>query len=226
MNNQSSSQNILLITERDNFGKDAALMESLRHDLGDLGYDILFYRTEKESIERMLDPDGSLAKKSWLVRKVLKSLRLLKHPTKWHYFFTFRSPESISGRVSRLRSYVQTLGKDKNIVILSRSAGGRISSLIADDPRLGIRKLICLGYPFRHPEKSDEPERYQHLPQLKTPLLIVQGSRDSYGGIEMAGKYALSPTSRIEYVDTDHDFVMPPDEWAKVVALVRDFIVS
>ena len=75
--------------------------------------------------------------------------------------------------------------------------GGRIASMIADELFAAgkIRGLLCLGYPF-HPLAKPEKVRTEHLLDLKTPALIVQGTRDAFGAREEVVGYALSPMAR------------------------------
>ena len=80
--------------------------------------------------------------------------------------------------------------------------GGRIASMVADD--LGVRGLVCLGYPF-HPPGRPEKLRTAHLEGLQTPTLIVQGERDSFGKPDEVRMYPLSKTIRVVWVpDGDH----------------------
>ena len=90
--------------------------------------------------------------------------------------------------------------------MLARSSGGRVASLIADE--LGLKQIVCLGYPFKHPEQDDEPARYAHLAQLKTPMLIIQGIQDEYGGTEIKNRYELSNNITLLFLDTDHNFAI------------------
>jgi uncharacterized protein len=63
-----------------------------------------------------------------------------------------------------------------------------------------------LGYPFYATGRSDKP-RTEHLKDLETPTLIVQGERDSMGNFETVQEYSLS--SKIEFFwcpDGDHSF--------------------
>jgi uncharacterized protein len=76
------------------------------------------------------------------------------------------------------RDTIAELGDAGRIVIGGRSLGGRIASMIADET--GVRGLVCLGYPF-HPPGKPEQTRTRHLEQLRTPALILQGTRDSFG---------------------------------------------
>jgi uncharacterized protein len=86
-----------------------------------------------------------------------------------------------------------------------KSMGGRIASMIADEA--GVRGLVCLGYPFRPPgaDPSVAAKRTAHLRDLRTPTLIVQGTRDSFGGPDEVAGYALSPRIRVHWIeDGDH----------------------
>lgn len=78
-----------------------------------------------------------------------------------------------------------------------------MASLVADE--LGIKGLICLGYPF-HPQGKPERLRTAHLESLETPTLIVQGTRDALGCREEVDGYRLSPAIRLHWLeDGDHD---------------------
>jgi len=66
----------------------------------------------------------------------------------------------------------------RRLLIGGKSLGGRMASLIADER--GAAALVCLGYPFHPPGKSDRL-RTEHLRVLRTPTLICQGTRDTFG---------------------------------------------
>lgn len=102
------------------------------------------------------------------------------------------------------REAIEKLGGGKRLVIGGKSLGGRIATMIADEA--GVRGLVCLGYPFHPPRKPDRP-RVRHLEQLRTPALIVQGTRDPFGRPAEVSKYHLSAAIRIEWLeDGDHSF--------------------
>lgn len=102
------------------------------------------------------------------------------------------------------RDIVARLGALGRIAIGGESMGGRIASMVADE--VGAAGLICLGYPF-HPPGAPTRLRTAHLEKLKTPALIVQGTRDSFGLPEEVGKYKLSPKIRVVWIaDGDHSF--------------------
>ena len=97
---------------------------------------------------------------------------------------------------------VSELGGGERLVIGGKSMGGRMASLIADEA--GVRGLVCLGYPVHPPGKPDRL-RTAHLASLRTPTLIVQGTRDALGTREEVGGYELSPAIRIAWMeDGDH----------------------
>jgi predicted alpha/beta-hydrolase family hydrolase len=92
----------------------------------------------------------------------------------------------------------------KGLVIGGKSMGGRIASLVADEA--GVAGLVCLGYPF-HPVGKPDKLRVEHLKAIKTPTLIVQGERDTFGNREEVAGYKLSKAVRIVRLkDGDHSF--------------------
>ncbi|SEM07005.1 hypothetical protein SAMN04515666_10740 [Bosea lupini] len=102
---------------------------------------------------------------------------------------------------------IEALGPSRSLIIGGKSMGGRVASMVADDlfaaDRIG--GLLCLGYPF-HPPAKPEQLRTQHLADLKTPTLIVQGTRDEFGTREEVDGYALSPAIEMLWLeDGDHD---------------------
>jgi len=90
------------------------------------------------------------------------------------------------------------------LFIGGKSMGGRVASLLADE--LGAAGLICFGYPFHPPGKPDKP-RTAHLAQLRTPTLILQGTRDPFGKPEEVEGYELSEQIQVNWLASgDHDF--------------------
>jgi predicted alpha/beta-hydrolase family hydrolase len=93
------------------------------------------------------------------------------------------------------------------LIIGGKSMGGRIASMIADDLHAAgrIKGLLCLGYPF-HPPGKAEQLRTAHLARMKTPALIVQGTRDPFGTRQEVSTYTLSKAIKILWLeDGDHD---------------------
>jgi hypothetical protein len=102
---------------------------------------------------------------------------------------------------------VEALANSGPRVIGGKSMGGRVASLVADGlhARSRITGLLCLGYPF-HPMAKPQQLRTAHLADLRTPTLIVQGTRDAFGTRAEVAAYTLSPTIRMLWLeDGDHD---------------------
>jgi len=86
--------------------------------------------------------------------------------------------------------------KGNRLVIGGKSMGGRIASQVAalegaDSSALSkaatsrrtpntIAALVFLGYPLHPPGRPDKL-RDAHLPQIKAPMLFIQGERDAFG---------------------------------------------
>jgi len=102
------------------------------------------------------------------------------------------------------RRVIDELGGGPRLFIGGKSMGGRIASLVADE--CSVRGLICLGYPF-HPPGNPAKLRTKHLEDLRTPTLILQGTRDAFGSAADVEGYQLSGSIRIEWLpDGDHSF--------------------
>lgn len=115
-----------------------------------------------------------------------------------------RPPDREPVLLQTWRDAVEALGGGDRVVIGGKSMGGRMASLVADE--IGVRGLVCLGYPF-HPPGKPESLRVKHLEPLRTPTLIVQGTRDALGSREEVESYTLSPAIRLVWLeDGDHSF--------------------
>ncbi|HEV7326106.1 MAG TPA: alpha/beta family hydrolase [Bosea sp. (in: a-proteobacteria)] len=125
-------------------------------------------------------------------------------------------------RRAHLEDAIASLGRS-GIVLIGRSSGARIVTMLAAE-RPGdsaVGAVVAIGYPFRHPERADEPERYAHLPTLVTPTLIVQGERDPYGGLDCAARFRRPPIVNVVMVDGDHELRLLEQQWDQVTALIR-----
>jgi predicted alpha/beta-hydrolase family hydrolase len=94
--------------------------------------------------------------------------------------------------------------KSNSIYIGGKSMGGRMASLIADE--LKPKGLVALGFPFHAPGKAPG-ERIVHLETIKTPTLIVQGTRDPMGKKDECLAYNLSKHIKFHWLeDGDHSW--------------------
>jgi predicted alpha/beta-hydrolase family hydrolase len=99
-----------------------------------------------------------------------------------------RDRDGLRNAVAALRKLVS--GK---MFLGGQSYGGRQASMLcAEEPEL-VSGLLLLSYPL-HPPGKPEQLRTQHLPNLRTPCLCVQGTHDPFGSIpEIEKALALIP---------------------------------
>ena len=121
---------------------------------------------------------------------------------------TRRPPPKAETVIPEYVAAVDDLGPTNGpLLIGGKSMGGRVASMAADalfDAKR-IAGLVCLGYPFHPPEKPTQL-RTAHLKALKTPTLIVQGTRDEFGVPDEVKTYDLSPSIGLLWLeDGDHD---------------------
>ena len=97
------------------------------------------------------------------------------------------------------------------IAVGGKSMGGRIGSQVAAADSSEISALVFLGYPL-HPPGNLEKMRDAHLPEIKAPMLFLQGSRDTFGTTEelraVIKKHKL-PATLYEIEGGDHSFKVP-----------------
>jgi hypothetical protein len=108
-----------------------------------------------------------------------------------------------------LRNAVAVLRKRVagRVFLGGHSYGGRQATMLcAAEPDL-VSGLLLLSYPL-HPPRKPEQLRSQHLPNLRTPSLFVQGTRDPFGSVEEIEKalYLIpAKTELMKVEDAGHD---------------------
>ncbi|KFC65303.1 Alpha/beta hydrolase superfamily enzyme, predicted hydrolase [Bosea sp. LC85] len=118
-----------------------------------------------------------------------------------------RPPPRAETLISDYAAAIAALDVKGPLIIGGKSMGGRVASMMADEWHASgrIAGLLCLGYPF-HPIGKPEQLRTAHLASMKTPTLIVQGTRDLFGTREEVSAYRLSSAIEILWLeDGDHD---------------------
>ena len=97
----------------------------------------------------------------------------------------------------------------RHLFIGGKSMGGRIATHVAAaDNQLPVAGLVLLGYPLHPPGRPDQ-RRDKHLPAIGHPMLVVQGSRDSFGApAELEPVLAALPRTATLHVvpGGDHSF--------------------
>lgn len=92
----------------------------------------------------------------------------------------------------------------QQVFLVAHSAGGITAALVQGQG--GIQKAVCFGYPFKHPERAEEPYRTRPLRCVVKPFLIVQGESDRYGEPATFTHYAASPSIELLSIQSDHDY--------------------
>jgi predicted alpha/beta-hydrolase family hydrolase len=114
------------------------------------------------------------------------------------------APDREAVLIGSWHEVLDELGGAARVVIGGKSMGGRIASMIADE--VGVAGLVCLGYPF-HPPGNPGRTRIKHLEHLRTPALILQGTRDTLGRPDEVAHYPLSQKIQMAWIeDGDHSF--------------------
>jgi len=120
-----------------------------------------------------------------------------------------RPPDRAPILLETWRSVIAEFGADRCIVA-GKSMGGRMASLVAAEmeaAKTPVRAAVYLGYPFHAPGK---PMGSRDLPlgSMKTPTLLLQGERDTFGPRDELEDYKFGRGIKLAYLpDGDHSFV-------------------
>jgi predicted alpha/beta-hydrolase family hydrolase len=115
-----------------------------------------------------------------------------------------------------LDAVVARLTPQGRIAIGGKSMGGRIASQVAaskpdTEAWRRVGGLVLLGYPLHPPGQPQKP-RVAHLPAIEVPILLVQGTRDTFGTREEIEPVFGSLKTRVDYEfieSGDHSFSVP-----------------
>jgi hypothetical protein len=134
------------------------------------------------------------------------------------------------------RTVLEAVARDRRlappwIAIGGKSLGGRIASYLAA-AGVPVRGLLLLGYPL-HPAGKPEQLRATHLPAVGSPMLFVQGTRDTLCDLDLLRPVlARLPDARLHAIEGgDHSFRTPrregrPDDdvWHEVVTVAARWL--
>jgi predicted alpha/beta-hydrolase family hydrolase len=115
-----------------------------------------------------------------------------------------------------LDAVVARLTPQGRIAVGGKSMGGRIASQVAaskpdTEAWRRVGGLVLLGYPLHPPGQPQKP-RVAHLPAIEVPILLVQGTRDTFGTREEIEPVFGSLKTRVDYEfieGGDHSFSVP-----------------
>ena len=119
------------------------------------------------------------------------------------------------------------------LFLAGKSMGGRMAAEISDEIycEMNAAGLLILGYPFHPPARPDR-WRGEVLKQIKTPTLLLQGERDTFGSrVELAGFPFSSAVSVHWLADGDHGFkprkssgLCEQDNLQQAASRIRQFV--
>ncbi|MCM3880968.1 MAG: alpha/beta fold hydrolase [Vicinamibacterales bacterium] len=97
-----------------------------------------------------------------------------------------RVPDRLPQLIERYRQVIAEARENlksarERLFIGGKSMGGRAATHVAaEDATLELAGVVLLGYPLHLPGRLDRL-RDAHLPDVKRPMLFVQGTRDTFG---------------------------------------------
>jgi hypothetical protein len=108
----------------------------------------------------------------------------------------------------------------KKLIIGGRSMGGRVASMLAAEG-FPCDGLLLLAYPL-HPAGQPEKLRDQHLPNIKVPVLCINGTRDTLCRKDLMTKSIDGLGWRMRWLEgKDHSFAVTAEigelaeQWAE-----------
>lgn len=114
------------------------------------------------------------------------------------------------------------------VFIGGKSMGGRMATHLGAASREPLSGVVALGYPLRPPGRSSA-DRVSHLQSLQIPLLVVQGTRDTFGtanDIRHAMTTVPGPVTVVPVEGGDHSFAVRGRAPAAVLDEVTDAVVQ
>ncbi len=117
-----------------------------------------------------------------------------------------RPPDRAPKLLAHFHNVIKAVGRSTPLIIGGKSMGGRMASLIMAETPEAADGLVLLGYPFHPPGKPEKlTERTAHLSAITAPTLLVQGTRDTFGGVDLLEKLTLPSAWDIHWApDGDH----------------------
>ncbi len=105
---------------------------------------------------------------------------------------------------------LQHRGAGLPMIMGGKSMGGRMASMVAASQGAEFpgAAMVFFGYPL-HPAGQTGRLRDAHLPQIRAPMLFIQGTRDALARLDLVEEVVrrLHPLARLHVVaDGDHSF--------------------
>ncbi|WP_323065139.1 alpha/beta fold hydrolase [Aeromonas jandaei] len=119
------------------------------------------------------------------------------------------------------------------LFLAGKSMGGRMAAEISDEIycEMNAAGLLILGYPFHPPARPDR-WRGEVLKQIKTPTLLLQGERDTFGSRAELADFPFSSAVSVHWLtDGDHGFkprkssgLCEQDNLQQAASRIRQFV--
>jgi uncharacterized protein len=126
-----------------------------------------------------------------------------------------KRPDSAPVLTDTVRAAIAAAKKhagDLRLFAGGKSMGGRMTSLAAaKEPLDGVRGLVFFGFPL-HAAGTPGVERSNHLADVRTPMLFLQGSRDSLADLKLLKPLCKRLGTKAELFvieGGDHSFHVP-----------------
>lgn len=209
----------ILFIGREHIGKDSTLIPLLLDTISNSSHTIYLYSpplsNALETYKIRAKTTQSRFKKKWYLLSAL-----IQYPLSWKSLVFRHSLKFKYKHLLKTISYLES--HYEHVTLISRSRGGILASKILNKSKKSA--LISLSYPFKSPEREEEAYRYEHLEQIKKPVLIIQGTKDEYGGKEILGKYKFSPTTKLQFLNTNHEFRLSQSDWNTLITQITTFL--
>jgi hypothetical protein len=222
---------IILLIGREHLEKDSYLYTDILSEIKGIQFDV--YNDSYSYFRRRVYPFIAkvipvFIRKQPIIRSLYLQIEeqfysIILNPNDYQIHIAFqKNPNDISLRIDKLARRLNKIPRDTEITLIGRSAGAIVATMVSlQHP---IHKIISLGYPFKHPDYEEEAYRYEHLLQVNTPMLIIQGLQDVYGGQEIEKKYHFNSNTTIVFEDINHDFELTEENRIRILKNIEQFI--
>ena len=222
---------ITLLIGREHLEKDSYLYTNILSEIKGIQFDVFddsysYYRRRiypyfAKVIPRFIRKNHKVRSLYLQIEEQLYSIFLNSNDYKMHDAFQ-KNTNDISLRVEKLAKRLKKIPLNTEITLIGRSAGAIVATMVS--MQHPIHKIVTLGYPFKHPDNEEEAYRHEHLKNVKTPMLIIQGLRDIYGGKEIEKKYHFNSNTTIVFEDIDHDFELTEENRIRILRNIEQYI--
>ena len=225
------TQKFTLLIGREHLEKDSYLYTNILSEIKGIQFDVFndsysYFRRRVypyigKVIPRFIRKQPIIRSLYLQIEEQIYSIILNPMDYKMHVAFQ-KNPNDIFLRIEKLARRLNKIPRDTEITLIGRSAGAIVATMVSlQHP---IHKIISLGYPFKHPDFEEEAFRHEHLLQVNTPMLIIQGLQDVYGGQEIEKKYNFNSNTTIVFEDINHDFELTEENRIRILKNIEQFI--